>query len=69
MSHSLQFLRVRTIVPSADDQLGILVGDLDIVSETFFQLRRQGVGDFNFDNVTFALNCIDVLAGDAVRAA
>ncbi|MHC5023122.1 MAG: Gldg family protein [Planctomycetota bacterium] len=42
----------------------IMVSDVDSVSETFFDLRRQGLQGFNFDNVTFALNCIDVLAGD-----
>ncbi|UCD75183.1 MAG: Gldg family protein [Phycisphaerales bacterium] len=42
----------------------IFVSDADIVSETFFNLRRQGMEGLNFDNVTFALNCIDVLAGD-----
>jgi len=42
----------------------VVVADSDVVSETFFNLRRQGFQDLNFDNVTFALNCIDVLAGD-----
>jgi ABC-2 type transport system permease protein len=42
----------------------IMVSDVDVISETFFNLRRQGFEDFNFDNVTFALNCIDVLSGD-----
>lgn len=42
----------------------IMVADADIVSELFFDFRRRGVAEFNFDNVTFALNCIDVLAGD-----
>ncbi len=42
----------------------IAISDVDIVSETFFNLRRQGFEDLNFDNVTFVLNCIDMLAGD-----
>jgi len=42
----------------------IMVADADIVSELFFNFRRRGGTDFNFDNVTFALNCVDVLAGD-----
>ncbi len=43
----------------------IYVADLDVVSNTFFQMRR-GMVDANlrFDNVTFVLNCIDSLAGD-----
>jgi len=43
----------------------IVTADADIISEAFFQFRRQNVSDLRFDNVTFALNCIDVLAGDA----
>ncbi len=42
----------------------IFVPDADIVSELFFDFRRRGSEEFNFDNVSFALNCIDVLAGD-----
>lgn len=42
----------------------IMVSDIDCISETFFDMRRQGFSGFNFDNVTFALNCIDTLAGD-----
>jgi len=45
----------------------ILLGDLDMVSETFFNLREQGsgaTGGLEFDNVTFILNCVDVLSGD-----
>ncbi len=40
----------------------ILVADLDFVSDQFFQLREDG--SLTFDNVTFILNCVDVLAGD-----
>lgn len=43
----------------------IFVADLDIVSSEFFRIRRQGFENINFDNVTFLLNCVDDLAGDA----
>ena len=44
----------------------IFVADLDMIGSEFFYMRRRGFGDTNiqFDNVTFALNCIDELAGD-----
>ena len=45
----------------------IVIADLDLISDTFFQLRRRPVENydaFNFDNVTFILNCVDVLSGD-----
>ena len=42
----------------------IAIADLDLISEEFFELRRQKVENLDFDNVTFVLNCVDVLAGD-----
>ncbi len=42
----------------------IAIADLDLISEQFFELRRQKVSNLDFDNVTFVLNCVDVLAGD-----
>ena len=42
----------------------IVVADADMLGEQFFELRRQGMGDLNFDNVTFLLNAVDRLAGD-----
>ncbi len=42
----------------------IVVADLDVISDQFFQLRSQKRENLEFDNVTFVLNCVDVLAGD-----
>ena len=42
----------------------IVIADIDMMGEQFFELRRQGVENLNFDNVTFVLNAVDHLAGD-----
>ncbi len=42
----------------------IAIADLDVISEQFFMLRRQKAENLELDNVTFVLNCVDVLAGD-----
>ncbi|MBC8871011.1 MAG: Gldg family protein [Planctomycetes bacterium] len=47
----------------------ILVADVDMLHETFFRLSEQsdtpeGGAHYDFDNVTFILNALDVLAGD-----
>lgn len=40
----------------------ILLADLDIISDSFFGVRMMGM--YDFDNVTFILNCVDSLAAD-----
>lgn len=42
----------------------IAIADLDLVSDMMTELRASGNENFVFDNVTFTLNCVDVLAGD-----
>ncbi len=42
----------------------IAIADLDLISEQFFDLRRRKIENLELDNVTFVLNCVDVLAGD-----
>jgi len=48
----------------------ILVSDIDMLHEAFFEFRRHGNDpaagvDLNFDNVPFVLNVLDTLAGDS----
>ena len=42
----------------------IFISDLDMISRDFFEMRRRGLENLNFDNVTFLMNCVDALAGD-----
>jgi len=42
----------------------VIAADVDLMGEQFFELRRRGIENLNFDNVTFLLNAVDQLAGD-----
>ncbi len=48
----------------ADSTRVIAIADLDFISEQFFEIRRVGPPNMNFDNVSFFLNAMDVLVGD-----
>ena len=42
----------------------IAIADLDMISEEFFEMRKLKIENLDLDNVTFVLNCVDILAGD-----
>jgi ABC-2 type transport system permease protein len=42
----------------------IFLPDADLMSDLFFRFRQEGHQDFDFDNVTFLLNCVDALTRD-----
>lgn len=54
--------------PAAEKTIqAIIIADLDMISNTFFQLRRDRPEQYeflDFDNVTFVLNSVDTLVGD-----
>lgn len=53
--------------PAAKPAHVVVVADLDMISDMFFNLRRdrpEGFEALDFDNVSFVLNCVDTLAGD-----
>ena len=65
MDAEAHILAARVTGSAAENPVrAIVIADVDMMSEQFFELRRQGVENLNFDNVTFLLNAVDQLAGD-----
>lgn len=57
--------RVRGTPPGKEKAIDVVfLPDLDAISRQFFDIRRRGIQDLQFDNVTLLLNMVDVLAGD-----
>ncbi len=42
----------------------VYVADVDLIADWFLYERSRGELNISFDNVTFVLNAVDVLAGD-----
>lgn len=53
-----------TVVGHTERVNSIIIADVDIVSEQFFIFRERGMGTMLFDNISFVLNCMDILVGD-----
>jgi ABC-2 type transport system permease protein len=51
-------------VPAGVQVNVIVIADVDMMGEQFFQLRKEGAENLRLDNVTFLLNSVDQLAGD-----
>lgn len=43
----------------------VVLADVDMMGQQFFELRSRGIQNLNFDNVTLLLNAVDELVGDS----
>jgi ABC-2 type transport system permease protein len=73
LTYTIAALVQGKVVPPAEEANGedvpgkvniIVISDLDFISEQFFEIRKRGFANLNFDNITFFLNCMDTLVGD-----
>ena len=63
MSERVLACRVTGKAEGMENDVNVIAfADLDMISDQFFAIRAQALGDLLFDNVTFLLNCVDQLA-------
>lgn len=62
--HEVLTLAVQLRSSSSTPLNVIAIADLDFVSDQFFAMREGLAGNVRVDNVSFLLNCLDVLGGD-----
>ncbi|MBI2931947.1 MAG: Gldg family protein, partial [Planctomycetes bacterium] len=69
-NHYVMAARVKGTIPGPPSKEGetapspttinaVVVADVDMITDWVFDLRKRGMEDLNFDNVTFVLNSVD----------
>jgi len=62
--NKVQVLAARIRPGNGHQVNAVVVADVDLMGEQFFEIRRRGVSGLQLDNVTFLLNAVDELSGD-----